>query len=79
VLNYHQLASELASQGTTIPYDYSDTDIFYLGLVHNGREFLNSIDGFFTVCFTDKTANKGFIARDKVGQKPFFIASKRAC
>lgn len=54
----------------------SDTETLLLLYIKIGKECLNYIDGMFAFAILNQTNKKLFLARDRAGEKPFYIYSK---
>ncbi len=78
IYNYKELKLELqrAAQGSNQkPYFFqtgSDTEVLLAAYIRWGTECLNYLNGMFAFCIYDIEADKCFMARDRVGVKPFY-------
>ncbi|MCC6724505.1 MAG: asparagine synthase (glutamine-hydrolyzing) [Saprospiraceae bacterium] len=70
IYNYQQIRQRLEGkyQFTTS----SDTEALLALYIAYGENFLNSLDGMFAFAIWDAKENSLFIARDRLGKKPFY-------
>ncbi len=72
--NYRELRSELASS-----WEFSsdsDTEVLLAALVKWGARGLDKLNGMFAFCFYDSQKHEAFLARDRFGQKPLYLAEE---
>src|SRR5690606_7314893 len=50
----------------------SDTEVLLYGLIHDGSDFIEKLNGFFAFGFFDKEENSLIVARDRYGIKPLY-------
>ena len=55
----------------------SDTEILFNGLILEGEEFLDKIDGIYSFVFLDYFEKKFFVARDPLGIKPLVFSEDK--
>jgi len=72
VFNHDSLRKELESIGIQFSSKTSDTEVLFKGLIHQGIDFVNKLNGQFSIIFIDNNINKLFMVRDRLGQKPLF-------
>lgn len=75
VYNYIRLAEDLRQKYKVEFVSHGDTEVLLYGLIHEGKTFLNRINGFFAFGFYDRQENSMMIARDRYGIKPLYYAS----
>ena len=71
IYNYKALRKKLLSQGVAFETE-SDTEVLLKMLIHEGREALNQLNGFFAFAFYDQAKAEMLVARDRYGIKPFY-------
>lgn len=74
IYNYQELRSELQSLGATFQ-SKSDTEVLLQGYVYWGRKVLDRLNGMFAFAIWDKKDKRLFLARDRYGIKPLYIAN----
>src|SRR3569832_2153278 len=72
VYNYAEIASQLKKESRIKYNTSSDTEIIINTFVHYGIEFLQILNGMFSIAIFDKLKNELFIFRDRVGIKPLY-------
>ena len=50
-----------------------DTEVLFYGLVHEGAEFIDRLDGFWAFSFIDLSKNVVSFSRDRFGKKPLYF------
>lgn len=73
IFNYLELKGELIKKG----YNFrtvSDTEVLITLYEEYGEQMLCKLNGMFAFAIHDKKADKIFIARDRVGVKPFYYS-----
>jgi asparagine synthase (glutamine-hydrolysing) len=68
IYNYRELSSRFQIETRT----ESDTEVLAAGLVSQGPEFLEHVDGMFALAFYSSTTQELLLARDSNGSKPFY-------
>lgn len=68
IYNYLELAEKYKMDCKT----KSDTEVLLLGLISNGKDFINELNGFFSFLFWDNSRRKGILVRDRLGIKPLY-------
>ena len=69
IYNYKELRQTLIAQGVSFKSD-SDTEVLLQLYAHEGKSFLNKLNGFFAFAIYDQQEKSLFIARDRMGIKP---------
>jgi asparagine synthase (glutamine-hydrolysing) len=59
-----------------LPFTNSDTQLVAEGLAKNGPTFLKNLRGMYVIICIDLFEDKVFIARDPMGEKPFFFTQR---
>src|ERR1700738_2230648 len=71
ILNEDQIRSELEKAG--YPFDSNSTTDLVIAAYHYwGIDFLNHIDGEFSIGLLDTRSEELLLARDRVGKKPLY-------
>lgn len=73
IYNYVELRTELRKSGVSITND-GDTEVLAKGLAHEGRAFLNRLNGMFSFVFIDLKTREILLARDRLGIKPLYYS-----
>lgn len=73
VYNYRQLRAELEQRGHVFR-TRSDTEVILLGYREWGAEVLDRLNGMFALAIWNPAGQELFLARDRVGKKPLYIA-----
>ncbi len=72
IYNYRQLRSELATEYTFT--SQSDSEVILKAYAKWGNDCVNHLTGMFAFAIWDVTKQSLFIARDRIGIKPLYIA-----
>ncbi|MAS82685.1 MAG: hypothetical protein CMF45_08350 [Legionellales bacterium] len=75
IYNYKSLRNKLKENFGCVFETEGDTEVLFFGLMHKGIEFLQEIDGMFSLCFISNNGQV-LLARDRFGQKPLFYGFK---
>ena len=75
IYNHLELRSELESGGVVFE-SHSDTEVVLNGYARWGREVLNKLVGMFAFAIWDVRDRTLFLARDRMGEKPLYFASR---
>lgn len=75
IYNYKELKTELESKGCRFSTQ-GDTEVLLYGLMEEGIDFMEKLDGMFAFAFLDKKAEKLYLARDRMGIKPIYYYFK---
>ena len=78
IYNYLELRKELIDLGYSF-LSSSDTEVILASFEEWGENCLNRFIGMFAFVIYDKDLNEIFVARDRVGVKPLFIAEFNNC
>lgn len=73
IFNYLELRKELAYQGIIFRSD-SDTEVLLNLYIKYGRNCLEKLNGMFAFAIWDAVDQTLFVARDRVGIKPFYYS-----
>jgi len=71
IYNYKSLRSELIDKGYSF-FSHSDTEVIIKAYHYWGEDCVKYLDGMFAFCMWDKSNQKLFIARDRIGIKPLY-------
>ncbi|WMN12226.1 asparagine synthase (glutamine-hydrolyzing) [Marivirga salinae] len=71
IYNYKLLRQELESKGVQFKTE-SDTEVLLQLLIHEGKDALNKLNGFFAFSFYDQQKEEMLVARDRYGIKPLY-------
>tara|TARA_R110001583_G_scaffold34847_6_gene116635 strand:+ start:5513 stop:7414 length:1902 start_codon:yes stop_codon:yes gene_type:complete len=71
IYNYKEIKNELISLGYRF-FSNSDTEVILNSYIEWGEKALDKFNGMFAFSIFDKIKNEVFIARDRMGIKPFY-------
>lgn len=71
IYNYQQLRQNLLTKGYDF-FSHSDTEVILKAYHYWGDDCVAHFDGMFAFCLWDKSQQHLFIARDRLGIKPFY-------
>ena len=74
IYNYKALRKELCAAGFSLTTD-SDTEVILKLYQQRGKRMLDSLRGMFAFAIWDERKKQLFVARDHLGQKPFYYHS----
>jgi len=74
IYNHLDLRNKLEKNGHTFKTSHSDTETLLIGLSVYGKEFIQQLDGQFSIIFINKKESKILLIRDRLGQKPLFYS-----
>jgi asparagine synthase (glutamine-hydrolysing) len=74
IYNYRALRQELEQKGVTFQ-SATDTEVLLQLYIHEGKDCLQKLNGFFAFAIYDEQADHLFIARDRMGIKPLLFAA----
>jgi len=74
IYNAEELRVELEAKGIRFNTDHSDTEVLLNAYKVWGEGFLHKLNGMFAFCIWNKKDHSFFIARDRLGIKPFYYA-----
>jgi len=75
VFNFKKIKQMLEEKGHVFKSN-TDTEVIVHGYEEWGMHILNKLNGQFAFCIFDKKKEKFFMARDRLGIKPFYYYSK---
>lgn len=73
IYNFKALRADLEQQGVVFRTT-SDTEVLLALFAREGEAMLSKLHGMFALAIWDRTARRGFLARDPYGIKPLYIA-----
>jgi asparagine synthase (glutamine-hydrolysing) len=73
IFNYVELAAELRAQGVRLRTD-SDTEVILRLYEREGIGMLPRLNGMFAIAIDDAREDALYLARDRIGVKPFYVA-----
>jgi asparagine synthase (glutamine-hydrolysing) len=73
IFNYIELAAELRQQGVVL-HTASDTEVILRLYEREGISFLAKLNGMFAVAIDDVREDAMYLARDRIGVKPLYVA-----
>ena len=74
IYNSYELRRELEDKGHEFYTDHSDTEVIVHLYEEYGSNFVQKINGMFAIGLWDKTEERLFLIRDRMGVKPLFYA-----
>ncbi len=72
VYNYQEIATELKQTFKTNFYTTSDSEIILEAFARYGSDFVEKLNGMFSIAIYDKQKNELFVCRDRMGIKPLY-------
>ena len=72
IYNYLELKKDLKKK--FIFETDSDTEVIIKAYLEWGEDFLEKIEGMFSLCLFDQKRNLIFLAKDRIGEKPLFYS-----
>jgi len=79
IYNNLDLRKSLKNKGIKFDSHHSDTETLLLGLSYEGIDFLEKLEGQFSIFFFDNKIKKGYLIKDRLGQKPlYYFADKES-
>lgn len=76
IYNYEEIWNELKTLGYEFKTDHSDTEAILHGYEEWGEKVLEKLTGMFAFAIYDEKKHELFIARDRLGIKPFYYHEK---
>lgn len=73
IFNHVELAAELRAQGVRLD-THSDTEVILRLYEREGIECLRRLNGMFAIAIDDAREDALYLARDRIGVKPLFVA-----
>lgn len=77
IYNNLDLRKSLENKGIKFDSHHSDTETLLLGLSCEGIDFLEKVEGQFSIFFFDNKIKKGYLIKDRHGQKPLYYFSDK--
>jgi asparagine synthase (glutamine-hydrolysing) len=74
IYNASNVRAELEALGHTFASDHSDTEVVVHGYEEWGSDVVGRLNGMFAFVVWERRANRLFVARDRFGEKPLYIA-----
>ena len=74
IYNHRELRKNLESYKVNFKSSHSDTETLLNGLSYLGFDFLNDVNGQFSIFFQNIEKNEYFLIRDRAGQKPLYYS-----
>lgn len=74
IYNHMELRASLEARGYRFHSDHSDSEVIPHLYKEYGIDFLNHLNGMFSIAIWDSSINRLILARDHVGIKPLFYA-----
>lgn len=74
IYNHRELRKNLESYKINFKSSHSDSETLLNGLSYLGFDFLNDINGQFSIFFQNIEKNEYFLIRDRAGQKPLYYS-----
>ena len=72
IYNHRDLRNSMEKEGIQFLTNHSDTEVVLNGIGNYGLDFVNKLNGQFSIFFKNSKLNKVFLIRDRLGQKPLF-------
>lgn len=76
IYNHVELRRELQAKGYRFLTDHADTEVLVHGYAEWGEDMPRRLNGMFAFCIYDKVRKRLFLARDRFGEKPLYIAKQ---
>ncbi|WP_144729246.1 asparagine synthase (glutamine-hydrolyzing) [Extensimonas perlucida] len=73
IFNYVELAAELRAQGVRL-HTHSDTEVILRLYEREGIACLRRLNGMFAIAIDDAREDALYLARDRIGVKPLYVA-----
>ena len=71
IYNYVELKKEMKNNGIVFKTD-TDTEVLFKGIIKFGINFLNKVNGMFSLVYLNKKNHTVYLARDRFGVKPLY-------
>jgi len=76
IYNYQKLRKQLQSVGEKFESN-SDTEVILKGYKHYGIDYINQLNGMFSIAVVNKAMNELFLVRDRTGVKPLYYTANK--
>ena len=76
IYNHHELRAELERAGHRFA-STSDTEVMLKGYREWGEDVVDHLLGMFAFCIVERASGRAFLARDRLGVKPLYLADGR--
>lgn len=76
IYNYLELREQLLHKGMKFK-THSDTEVILQLYIHYGPKCLSMLNGMFAIAIWDREKRELFVARDRIGIKPFYYYNDR--
>lgn len=76
IYNFKELRLELEGIGYFFKSDHSDAELIPAAYLEWGLDFVSHLDGMFAIAVWDNRTRKLILARDHVGKKPCYYATR---
>ncbi|GAB6189235.1 asparagine synthase (glutamine-hydrolyzing) [Marinitoga arctica] len=74
IYNFNELRKELVKKGHLFYTDHSDSEVIVHLYEEYGKDFVNKINGMFSIAIWDLRKKELLLIRDRMGQKPLFYS-----
>jgi asparagine synthase (glutamine-hydrolysing) len=74
IYNHADLRKTLEARGHRFASDHSDTEVLIHGWREWGADLPGQLNGMFAFALHDRRAHRVFLARDRFGEKPLYLA-----
>ncbi len=71
IYNHNEIRDELVQQGISFN-TRSDTEVILKLYIYYGMDFIHKLNGMFSFFILDRTKNKAYLFRDRIGIKPMY-------
>ncbi len=75
IYNMKELKAELLQEGASFNTT-SDTEVILAGFMLHGEDYIQKLNGIFSIALWDSYSGKLFLFRDRLGVKPLFYTQK---
>jgi asparagine synthase (glutamine-hydrolysing) len=75
IYNYREIRTVLEGRGHVFRTDHSDTEVLVHGYEEWGEQLVDRLRGMFAFAILSLRTRKLFMARDRFGEKPLYIAA----